>query len=35
LELEEKPPQPAGRTATEATTDALQLFLRKRAGVRS
>jgi RNA polymerase primary sigma factor len=29
LELKEKPPQPAGRTSTEATTDALQLFLRE------
>jgi RNA polymerase primary sigma factor len=29
LELKEKPPQPAGRTSTEATADALQLFLRE------
>jgi len=29
LELEEKPPQPAGRTFTEVTTDALELFLRE------
>jgi RNA polymerase primary sigma factor len=29
LELNEKPPQPAGRTSDEATTDALQLFLRE------
>jgi RNA polymerase primary sigma factor len=29
LELEEKPPQPAGKTSTDATTDALQLFLRE------
>jgi RNA polymerase primary sigma factor len=29
LELKEKPPQPAGRTSTEATTDALELFLRE------
>ena len=29
LELKEKPPQPAGRASTEATTDALQLFLRE------
>jgi len=29
LELKEKPPQPAGMTSTEATTDALQLFLRE------
>jgi RNA polymerase primary sigma factor len=29
LELKEKQPQPAGRTSTETTTDALQLFLRE------
>ena len=29
LGLKEKPPQPAGRTSTEASTDALQLFLRE------
>jgi RNA polymerase primary sigma factor len=29
LELREQQPQPAGRTSTEATTDALQLFLRE------
>ena len=29
LELKEKPPQAAGRTSTESTTDALQLFLRE------
>jgi RNA polymerase primary sigma factor len=29
LQLKEKPPQPAGRTSSEATTDALQLFLRE------
>jgi RNA polymerase primary sigma factor len=29
LELKEKPPQPAGRTSTEPTTDALELFLRE------
>ena len=29
LELKEKQPQPAGRTSTEATADALQLFLRE------
>jgi RNA polymerase sigma factor (sigma-70 family) len=29
LELKEQPPQAAGRTSTEATTDALQLFLRE------
>jgi RNA polymerase primary sigma factor len=29
LEPKEKPPQPAGRTSTEATTDALELFLRE------
>jgi RNA polymerase primary sigma factor len=29
LELKEKPPQPAGRTSTETTTEALQLFLRE------
>jgi RNA polymerase primary sigma factor len=28
LELKEKPPQPAGRISTEATTDALEFFLR-------
>jgi len=29
LEPKEKPPQPAGRTFTEVTTDALELFLRE------
>jgi RNA polymerase primary sigma factor len=29
LELKEKQPQPAGRTSTETTTEALQLFLRE------
>ena len=29
LELEDKPPQPAARTFTEVTTDALELFLRE------
>jgi RNA polymerase primary sigma factor len=29
LELKEKPPQPAGRTSDEVSTDALELFLRE------